>query len=57
MHSYLKAIRFSEIDSKRSQTISWMWSSPNYDEKMVVEHDGNHLFAGNVQVLWIRLWY
>ena len=45
MHSYLKAIGFSEIDSKKELNNILDMVISNYDEKMVVEHDGNHLFA------------
>ena len=45
MHSYLKAIGFSDVDSKKELNKILDMVISNYDEKMVVEHGGTHLFA------------
>ena len=45
MHSYLKAIGFSDIAEKRELDTILQDVIQNYDEKTVVEDRSNHLFT------------
>ncbi|MBS6194484.1 MAG: DUF3881 family protein [Clostridiales bacterium] len=45
MHSYLRAIGFSEFENKRKLQAVIEETIRSYDSKIVVEEDGNHLFA------------
>ena len=45
MHSYLKAIGFSDISEKKELDVILQDVILNYDEKTVVEDRSNHLFT------------